>query len=66
MIISKKINVESMTTKTLSTYNIKNKRSIMAISKAAKGIGRTQDGEEIIACTYANADKAVAAILKRL
>jgi len=28
--------------------------------------GKYQKGEDIIACTYENADKAVASILKRL
>jgi len=38
----------------------------MAISKVTKGFGRYQKGEDAIACTYPNADKAVQAILKRL
>jgi len=38
----------------------------MAIAKVPKGAGRTQKGENKIACTYPNADKAVEAILKRL
>ena len=36
------------------------------ISKVKHGLGRKQKGEDVIACTYQNADKAVAAILKRL
>ena len=38
----------------------------MTISKATSEFGRYQKGEDVIACTYPNADKAVKAILKRL
>lgn len=38
----------------------------MAISKTNSGFGRYQKGEDVIACTYQNADKAVKAILKRI
>jgi len=38
----------------------------LAISKVSNGFGRYQRGENDIACTYPNADKAVKAILKRL
>jgi len=38
----------------------------MAISKVTSGFGRYQKGEDVITCTYPNADKAVQAILKRL
>jgi len=38
----------------------------MAIRKITTGFGGYQKGENIIACTYPNADKAVQAILKRL
>jgi len=37
-----------------------------AISKSNGGFGRYQKKEDIIDCTYPNADKAVKAILKRL
>lgn len=37
-----------------------------AILKATKGFGKYQKGEDVIACTYPNADKAVEAILKSL
>ena len=36
------------------------------ILKVTKGFGKYQKGEDIIACTYPNADKAVEAILKSL
>ena len=38
----------------------------VAISKVTKGFGGYQKGEDVIVCTYPNADKAVKAILKRL
>ena len=37
----------------------------MAISKVASGFGRFQKGEDVIVCTYDNADKAVKSLLKR-
>jgi hypothetical protein len=58
---------ESMTQqKSLNNYKLNQKRTNMAIAKVTNGIGRTQKGEDKISCTYANADKAVEALLKRL
>ena len=37
----------------------------MNIPVVKKGIGRYQEGEDKIACTYANADEAVEALLKQ-
>lgn len=56
----------SMKAKALNNYKIKKSRPHMAISKVKTGLGRHQKGEDVIACTYQNADKAVKAILKRL
>jgi len=39
--------------------------NIVAISKVSKGFGKFQKGEDVIVCTYPNADKAVESILKR-
>ena len=38
----------------------------MGIAKVTNGFGKFQKGENVIACTYPNADKAVQSILKRL
>lgn len=38
----------------------------MKIAKVKSGLGRYQAGEDKIVCTYPNADKAVAALLKEL
>lgn len=54
-------------TQTLNNYKFRKKRpSMAAILKATKGFGKYQKGEDVIACTYPNADKAVEAILKSL
>ena len=38
----------------------------MDIKVVKTGLGKYQEGEDKIVCTYQNADKAVEAILKRL
>lgn len=53
-------------TKYLNSLRTAASRRALAISKVTKGFGRYQDGEDVIVCTYQNADKAVQAILKRL
>jgi len=50
----------------LNNYKLNKNRPSMAIKVVKKGLGRHQKGEDVIVCTYQNADKAVEAILKRL
>lgn len=38
----------------------------MTIQKVTKGFGRYQKGEDVIVCTYPNADEAVKSLLKSL